>query len=161
MHKARLCRRVQSRLVENEKLRPEETAHLAACDACSRFARELGLLRRRMTAALQPPPPRLVQRTRELCLDELAAAKSPEPVRLRERMRDAAWPIVLGILSFLVLLAHVGAPLFGEIAQEVGIQFFWFGLIFLAQSYLVLILSPIVLRRPGLRSSPQIGRSLR
>jgi anti-sigma factor RsiW len=151
------CRAVERQLLAGEDRAWTEAekraveAHLAACPACRRFQEA----RQRMRAGGAglwggEPPATVSESTRRACLDAIredgdarrAASRVPAPV-------IAASVVFSAVTIAWVVLSLVGA---GPVDSWTSLEALPFaaraGLLLIAQNVFVLLLAPVILRRP-------------
>lgn len=134
-------------------------AHLEACPRCARLAKELDGLRGGLAGSVRPEPPvALVEKTRRLCVERLAALEaspaeaSQSPARAGglsngalRRIPPAVWAATAGLL---LLTGFFFTPFFGETLRSEPLSYAsWVGLGFIVQNVFMLFFSPLLLRR--------------
>jgi hypothetical protein len=127
-------------------------AHLEACARCASGAEELEGLRTalpRRGGDIPAPPAALIEKTRILCHEKLRLPEpSPGTPVLNSRLRrvpPAVWAATAGLL---LMTAFILVPFFGEVLLSEPLSYVsWIGLGFIVQNVLMLLSSPLLLRR--------------
>ncbi|MBN1164085.1 MAG: hypothetical protein JXB45_05880 [Candidatus Krumholzibacteriota bacterium] len=152
------CKEIRDRLLEipgfSTGLPEEICRHLSGCPECARFRDDLVFLRGAIAdSPAASPPPLLLQETRRLCLQRIAAARSGRE-RLQNEFRFLSLPFCAGgaLLSLLALTIFLILSVAGEYRTDQVISspaLFLFCL--LLQNLVMLFFAPLLIYRYRIR----------
>jgi hypothetical protein len=124
--------------------------HTSACEKCARLYEELESIRVCLKNSTKPVlPDALVQKTQELCYEEMESLRSA-PEKSERRIKNQSIPKLIwaAIISFIVITGFLLLPLIRDIELEQTFSFPAVVVLFLIiQNAAMLFFTPVILRK--------------